>query len=158
MIDEKAIEHLITLGKNSLEATVMESEPYMPKIAIKYDGSEQWNLIAYAGPMEGLVESLVLVSEDPISWIAVTIDSFHMDIGSMDEVIRYGGKLEEMFIKGDSRVKESLRIVIATDADQENIALPYHRDGVAVGWFDTKRGGESRLSAQLQQVVRESLV
>jgi hypothetical protein len=160
VIEDEVVAQLVNIGMTSFQVAVMEAEEYLPKLTLQYEGHDGWNVVAYAGPMSGLADSLGVLTDDPISWLALTIDTYNANVPTPEEAQALAGTLRSLFEAGDPRVTESLQVIIATDDEVRTIALPYERDGIAVNWLEprTKVSFTEPVAALLQDAVRSSLV
>jgi hypothetical protein len=121
---------VIDIGKQALELTARENEPFLPKMLVEVE--DQLIVMSYPSSFEGLeaVAAFLIDQGKPVTGICLTVDTYHYispEGEGIEDANRYAGKLQEMFESGHPMVCEALHVTIVTADELYSISLPYAR-------------------------------
>lgn len=165
-LDEDFREGLIKMGKESLEKTVADNEPFLPKMLI--DSGGELTTMVYPQSFEALTAvAAFLISEGkPVQGIALTVDTYHLIAPKGEEIQdaeRYAGRLEIEFNNGNPMVCEALHLNLVTESHVMTVSIPYvrkpgrkveWRDEITVDDADAEQTIKGRFPDLLREIIR----
>lgn len=137
LTDEDFRRGVITIGKQSLEKTAAEKEPFLPKMLVEVDGD--LIVMNYPASFEGLtaVAEFLIDHGHPVTGICLTVDTYHLIAPKgedIEDIERYAGRLEAEFLNGNKMVVEALHLTLVTEAQVVAVSIPYVRHGTLIEW------------------------
>lgn len=152
---------VIDMGKEALELTARDNEPFLPKMLVEVEG--QFMVMSYPSSFEGLeaVAGFLISQGKPVTGICLTVDTYHYiapEGEGIEDADRYAGKLQEMFEAGHKMVTEALHITIVTGDELYSVSIPYRRHGHKINWrpeimIDGSKGVQGRFPELLQAII-----
>ena len=138
-LDEGTVRAAIEMGKQSLEKTVADNEPFIPKMLIDSEGV--LTVAMYPHSFEALtaMADFLISQGKPVDGICLTVDTYHLiapEGEAIEDAQRYAGRLEIEFNSGNPMVCEALHLNIVTTDHVMTVSIPYVRKGRKVEWRD----------------------
>ena len=165
-LDEDYRRAAIEMGKLSLEKTVADNEPFLPKMLIDSEG--ELTVAMYPHSFEALtaMADFLIAQGKRVDGICLTVDTYHLiapEGEAIEDAERYAGRLEIEFNNGNPMVCEALHLNIVTTDHVITVSIPYvrkpgrkveWRDELVVDDADTEHTIKGRFPDLLREIIR----